>query len=166
MWKIEIRNERQEDESDISELIRLAFENDPISDKRESEIVRLMRNDSALSISLVAVIDNVVVGHISFSKVNINNEYTGWYGLAPVAVLPKHQNAGIGSKLILEGLGQLNELDAKGCVLLGEPGYYKRFGFKPHSELILEGVPPEYFQALSLGTGIPSGVVKYHAAFG
>ena len=97
---------------------------------------------------------------------NINNQFSGWYGLAPVSVLPSNQNQGIGSKLVKAGLLQLKQLDAKGCVLLGEPSYYKRFGFSPHSGLVLEGVPPEYFQALPFRSGIPKGSVKYHAAFG
>ncbi len=166
MQNIEIRKEKVEDAAEISELIRLAFEHDPMSDKRESELVQLMREDNALSISLVAVADGDVVGHIAFSQITINTEGRGWYGLAPLSVLPAKQNIGIGSKLVVEGLLQLKESGARGCVLLGEPGYYQRFGFKAHPELVLEGVPPEYFQALPLSFGIPSGTVHYHRAFG
>lgn len=163
---IEIRDENQSDISEISKLIALAFENDPMSDKREAEIVELMRKDSALIISLIAVKANEIAGHIAFSKIKVNNQFSGWYGLAPVSVLPSIQNQGVGSKLVAAGLSQLKLLDAKGCVLLGEPSYYKRFGFKSYADLILEGVPPEYFQALSFGSDIPKGTVKYHAAFG
>jgi putative acetyltransferase len=50
-------------------------------------------------------------------------------------------------------------------VLLGDPGYYQRFGFRPQAELVLSGVPPEYFQALLLNGPLPRGEVRYHAAF-
>jgi len=164
--EIIIRNERGSDSARISEIITLAFENDPISDKREAEIVRLMRDDSALTISLIAESKGEIVGHIAFSKVTMNDEFIDWYGLAPVSIDPKYQNKGIGSKLVNEGIKLLKEIDAKGCVLLGEPDFYGRFGFEANSQLILPCVPAEYFQALSFSDSIPSGIVKYHQAFG
>lgn len=166
MSELIIRNERESDSARISELITLAFENDPISDKREAEIVQLMRDDSALTISLVAESDGKIVGHIAFSKVTINDEFSDWYGLAPISIEPKYQNKGIGSKLIQEGIKLLQNINAKGCVLLGEPDYYQRFGFEANQQLVLPGVPAEYFQALSFCDSIPSGTVKYHQAFG
>lgn len=72
-----IRDEQKNDISDISTLITSAFKNEPLSDKREAEIVELMRADSALSISLVAIKDGVVAGHISFSKVQIDHKFCG-----------------------------------------------------------------------------------------
>ncbi|ROR98009.1 putative acetyltransferase [Sinobacterium caligoides] len=166
MSEIRIRNEKESDRARISEIITLAFENDPISDKREAEIVRLMRDDSALSISLVAENKDKIVGHIAFSKVTINDECIDWYGLAPVSVDPRFQSKGIGSKLINEGIKLLKKINAKGCVLLGEPEYYGRFGYKANAQLILPGVPAEYFQALAFSHSIPSGTVKYHHSFG
>lgn len=166
MSEISTRNERESDSARISEIITLAFENDPISDKREAEIVRLMREDSALTISLVAETKDEIVGHIAFSKVTINDEFIGWYGLAPVSIDPRFQGKGIGSQLINEGVKLLKEMNAKGCVLLGEPDYYGRFGFKANEKLILPGVPAEYFQALPFGDSIPNGTVKYHQSFG
>ncbi len=166
MPEISIRNEKESDSERISEVITLAFENDPISDKREAEIVRLMREDSALSISLVAETKDDIVGHIAFSRVTIDGECIDWYGLAPISIDPEFQGKGIGSQLVNEGVKLLKEMNAKGCVLLGEPDYYGRFGFKANAQLILPGVPAEYFQALPLGDSIPSGTVKYHHAFG
>lgn len=166
MSEIKIRHEDEGDSASISDIITLAFENDPISDKREAEIVRLMREDSALTISLVAETEGQIVGHVAFSKVTINDEFMAWYGLAPVSVAPKFQGKGIGSQLINEGIKLLKAMNAKGCVLLGEPDYYSRFGFKAYANLILPGVPAEYFQALAFGDSIPSGRVKYHQAFG
>jgi putative acetyltransferase len=59
----------------------------------------------------------------------------------------------------------LRERGAQGCVLLGDPAYYRRFGFAPDPRLVLPGVPPEYFQALPFGDAVPAGTVAYHAAF-
>lgn len=166
MLEIQIRNEQASDSTKISEIITLAFSNVPYSDKREAEIVELMRADAALTISLVAQVNNQIVGHIGFSKVTINDEFHDWYGLAPVSVIPEFQKQGIGSKLINEGIERLKALNAKGCVVLGEPDYYGHFGFKANEQLILPNVPAEYFQALPFDTLITSGTVKYHRAFG
>ncbi|MCY1379125.1 hypothetical protein D3C81_2016270 [compost metagenome] len=62
-------------------------------------------------------------------------------------------------------LAGLRELAAQGCVLLGDPAYYARFGFAPQPGLVLPGVPPEYFQALSFSGHWPQGEVSYHLAF-
>jgi len=164
--KINIRNEKESDSTRISEVVTLAFKDDPHGDGREGEIVELMREDSALTVSLVAEAYNKIVGHIAFSKVTINDEFIDWYGLAPVSVAPQYQNQGVGSQLIEEGLKLLQKLNAKGCVLLGEPGCYQRFGFEADEKLILPDVPTEYFQALSFGGSTPDGIVKYHRAFG
>lgn len=59
----------------------------------------------------------------------------------------------------------LREQGASGCVLLGDPGYYSRFGFKLEPGLVLQNVPPEYFQALSFSLPLPRGIVTYHQAF-
>lgn len=167
---LEIRPETAKDAGEIANVIALAFADDPRSDGREAEIVALMRDDSALTLSLVACIDGAVAGHIAFSEVHINSQlnsqFCDWYGLAPVSVLPEYQNQGIGSALINKGLSRLKQLGAKGCVLLGEPDYYSRFGFQSNPSLVLEGVPPEYFQALAFDGDTPNGAVKYHAAFG
>jgi putative acetyltransferase len=81
-------------------------------------------------------------------------------------VAPDHQGQGIGAGLIREGLAQLKALGAQGCVLLGDPAYYGRFGFQNDPRLTLAGVPPEYFQALPVTTEGPQGAVAFHAAFG
>jgi predicted N-acetyltransferase YhbS len=89
-----------------------------------------------------------------------------WFGLAPVAVHPDFQKHGIGSALITHGLEELNMLNARGCVLLGEPAFYGRFGFKSYSGLFLADVPDGYFQALPFIDFVPQGEVIYHPAFG
>ena len=70
------------------------------------------------------------------------------------------------SALILHGLEKIKELKAQGCVLVGEPGYYKRFGFKNNCEgLDCEGVPPKYVMALLFGNKWPSGKIFFHPGF-
>ena len=86
-------------------------------------------------------------------------------GLGPVSVLPEMQGLGIGSRLIEAALVQLQTQSAQGCVVLGEPGYYARFGFQTMPTLYLAGVPAAYFQALSFNSGRPAGEVRYHPAF-
>jgi putative acetyltransferase len=121
--------------------------------------------DRSQIISLVAKTDSSIVGHVAISPVSISDGATGWYGLGPISVAPEYQRRGIGSRLMREALLLLQERGACGCVLLGEPRYYRRFGFQVDANLSLPGVPLEYFQALSFGTSRPQGVVAYHAAF-
>lgn len=162
---INIRAESHHDIDAIEAITIEAFKNHPHSSQTEHEIVAKLRNDDALSVSLVAEVNDTIVGHIAFSKVKINGKFIDWYGLAPVCVKPEYQNLRIGSQLIRTGLNAIRELNAKGCVLLGEPEYYGRFGFKAHIGLIFQGVPAEYFQALLLHGDMPDGNVEYHLAF-
>ena len=62
-------------------------------------------------------------------------------------------------------LDRLQQLRAEGCVVLGDPQYYGRFGFKAFPELYLKDVPPEYFQVIAFNGSIPQGEVVYHEAF-
>lgn len=162
---INVRVECHEDISAIEKITIEAFDGHPHSEQTEYKIVAALREDDALSISLVAEVNSEIVGHIAFSKIEINNEFIGWYGLAPVSVKPEFQNQGVGSQLILSGLTKLKNMNANGCVLLGEPNYYGRFGFKAFNGLVYEGVPPEYFQALLFNGEMPVGKVEYHKAF-
>ena len=124
-----------------------------------------LREAGALAISLVALADNSVIGHVAVSRVSISDGTAGWYGLGPISVLPEHQNKGVGSMLMREALRLLEQLKAAGCVVLGDPGYYGRFGFQADPALVLAGVPPEYFQALKLQPSTARGNVIYHPAF-
>lgn len=89
----------------------------------------------------------------------------GWLGLGPVSVAPDLQGRGIGSALIQEGLSQVRASGAKGCVVLGDPGYYLRFGFRQDPGLRFAGVPSEYFMRLALAGAVPAGDVTYQPAF-
>ncbi len=160
-----IRNERSSDIDAITDVTIAAFADCPHGDHTEQFVIQALRTAGALSLSLVAEIDGSVVGHIAFSPVAINGSECDWYGVGPVSVLPQYQRQGIGSALMNEGLRLLTEAGAEGCVLVGDPNYYSRFGFRNCAELTLDGVPPEVFMALPLGHEIPSGEVVFHAAF-
>jgi putative acetyltransferase len=128
-------------------------------------IVNALRAAGQLTVSLVADAEGAVIGHIAVSPVSIADGTSGWYGLGPISVAPEYQGKGVGSRLMREALRHLQEKGAAGCVVLGEPAFYGRFGFLARPPLSYPGAPPEYFQALSFGASKPHGMVSYHAAF-
>jgi putative acetyltransferase len=162
----QVRHEREADQEAISAIIGAAFATAPHSDGTEAEIVHRLRDSGALTISLVAEQGGELVGHVSFSPVTIEGEDRGWFGLGPVAVLPKQQSLGVGRSLVEVGLRDLRSRGASGCVVLGEPAYYGRFGFGADPRLTLPGPPPKYFQALRWSDDAAEGEVAYHPAFG
>ncbi|MGB1261283.1 MAG: GNAT family N-acetyltransferase [Cognaticolwellia sp.] len=162
---INIRPENHHDIDDIENVAISAFTNQAYSNQTEHKIIARLRADDALSVSLVAQVNNKIVGHVAFSKVKINNEFVHWYGLAPVSVKAGYQRLGIGSRLIFSGLDAIRKLNAHGCVVLGEPDFYSKLGFKAYDGLTLAGVPPEYFQSLSFTGDMVIGRVEYHSAF-
>ncbi|MGF6092376.1 GNAT family N-acetyltransferase [Pseudomonas sp. 18173] len=162
---VTIRLEQDQDIDTITRLTEAAFQNVEHSGHTEQFIVNALRRADQLAVSLVAVENDAIIGHVAISPVTVSSGSTGWYGLGPISVWPNCQGQGIGSALMKAALAQLQQLGAAGCVLLGDPGYYGRFGFRAHTGLELSGVPPEYFQALSFGGELPVGVVKYHEAF-
>ncbi len=160
-----IRKENNTDFRSITNVTIEAFKNHPISHQTEHFIVNALGSANALTISLVAEIDGQIVGHIAFSPVTISDGSTGWYGLGPVSVLPEYQKQGIGKSLINKGLSMLKESDGKGCTLVGDPTYYKRFGFRNIPDLIHEGIPQEVFLALPFIEKVPQGIVVFHEGF-
>ena len=131
----------------------------------EADLVDALRQAGRLAISLVAVEEDVVVGHVAFSPVTLPDTTDG-VGLAPVAVLPAFRRRGIAAELIREGLAECRRRTRGFVVVLGEPHYYQRFGFLPARGW---GLRDEYgggeaFQALELRPGaIPAtgGLVRY-----
>jgi putative acetyltransferase len=163
--KIVIRPETTADAGAIREVTVAAFETLAISDHTEQFVIEALRAAKALSLSLVAEVEGRVVGHIAFSPVTISDGTGDWYGLGPVSVLPGYQRQGIGKALMEEGLSRLRSLGARGCCLVGHPDYYRKFGFGNAPELVLEGVPPEFFFALPFDGPVPHGSVIFHEAF-
>lgn len=165
MTAFSVRAETPDDIEGIRALTAAAFANVSHSDQREPLIVDALRDQQALAVSLVATLDEALVGHIAFSPVTLSDGGSHWFGLGPVSVLPEWQGKGVGSQLVLAGLDVLKQQGAHGCVLLGDPGWYVRFGFVATPLLRLAGVPPEYFQALLLNGTWPDAEVSYHPAF-
>lgn len=165
LMNIAIRDEQPEDIKSIEHLTKAAFLDAEHSSHTEQFIVNSLRKNGQLTISLVAVENDTLIGHVAISPVTISSGETGWYGLGPISVCPNKQGLGIGSRLMNALLEKLKQLGGNGCVLLGEPKYYHRFGFKSYPNLNLPGVPQEYFQAISFIDDIPKGDVSYHQAF-
>lgn len=162
---VKIRPENAGDIEAISRITELAFQTCKYGNHTEQFIIKELRRSGALSVSLVAEVDAEVVGHIAFSPVEISESSTNWYTLGPISVTPELQGRDIGRALIDAGLAALRALGAEGCVLVGEPGFYERFGFRSHPELTMEGVPQECVLSLALGERAAAGEITLHAAF-
>jgi putative acetyltransferase len=162
---MQIRQERPEDAAKIRALTDAAFKGMPFSDQTEAKVIDALRAAGVLTLSLVATDGGEIIGHVAFSPVQVKREASDWYGLGPVSVWPDHQRRGIGQALIREGLQRLQSMGAGGCVLLGDPAYYRRFGFESDPDLYDVGAPPGAFQRLSLNGSRPRGEVSFHPAF-
>jgi putative acetyltransferase len=159
-----IRPEHPVDIASIRRLISAAFAPVVHSSQTEGAIVDALRAAGALTLSLVAERDGLIIGHAGFSPVLIDGEDAGWFGLGPVSVSPDDQRSGVGSALIRTGLDVLANRGAQGCVVFGNPGFYGRFGFVSDPDLRYSGGPARYFHALVLGEPA-AGEVTYHAGF-
>ena len=162
---IAIRSETDADAGAIAEVTAAAFASLQISNHTEQFIIAALRAAGALTVSLVAQADGRVVGHVAFSPVTLSDGTRNWYGLGPVSVLPAFQRQGIGKALIREGLARLKDVNARGCVLVGHPDYYRQFGFRNMTGLVHEGVPQEVFFALSFNGRFPRATVAFHEGF-
>lgn len=162
---MKIRPEQISDEHAIHDLTVRAFKPMSFSQGTEAPIISNLREDGDLTISLVALNYNQIVGHIAFSPVTIDGKSDGWYGLGPVSVEPNFQRRGIGTMLINEGLSILKAGDAVGCTLIGNPDYYERFGFLSDGQLTYGDVSPSYVQWLSFGDATASGSLRFSPAF-
>jgi len=160
-----LRHETPADVSAITTLTAAAFLHAEHSSHTEQFIVNALRAAGALTLSLIAEQHGTPIGHASLSPVVLSNGAADWYGLAPVSVLPAYQSQGIGSRLIRQLLAELQAERAAGCVVLGDPNYYGRFGFQAQTALTLPGVPQEYFRAVAFQGGLPRAEVAFHAAF-
>lgn len=165
---IVVRAEKTEDHKSVRRVNELAF-----GQPNEADLVDALRANARPYISLVAVVDEQVAGHIFFSPVSIESEAGAFTatGLAPMAVLPEYQNQGIGTRLVREGLKECQRLGEHIVVVLGHPKYYPRFGFAPASLKGLRSeydVPDEVFMVAELTVGALAGrqgLVKYHPEF-
>lgn len=160
-----IRPEQPADCPAIFDLTRRAFATAPHTCHREHFIVNALRESGHLSLSLVAEEGGQLLGHVAFSPLAFSPAAAGWFGVGPLSVLPERQGRGIGSRLMQEGLALLRGQGAQGCVLVGEPAFYRRFGFAAAPGLVLAGIPPQYLLALAFAGTPPLGEVHFSPAF-
>jgi putative acetyltransferase len=160
-----IRPETPEDSAAIASLTAAAFADMPHSDGSEPAIIERLRAAGALILSLVAEEDGLILGHVAASPTSVGHTL-GWAGIGPISVAPERQGKGIGGALMHMALGRLRGQGLHGVVLVGEPAYYRRFGFAAQDGLTVPSVPPEYVLALPFGPERPSGTIRFHPAFG
>lgn len=165
---LRIRPEQPEDRAAVRRVNEAAF-----GQPDEADLVDAIREAAAPLVSLVAVSDSDVIGHILFSPVTLTPPSDlSAMGLAPMAVLPKHQHRGVGTALVEAGLSACTALDVDAVFVLGHPTYYPRFGFVPaslHGFRCTYPAPDEAFMVRALypeRLADLSGTVHYHPAFG
>jgi putative acetyltransferase len=163
--KLEIREERPDDVRAVRDLNRRAFGQD-----QESNIVDALRANGSALLSLVATLDDKVVGHIMYSPAVIDDSIRG-AALGPMAVLPEYQRQGIGTELIEAGNRKLKDAGCLFILVVGHADYYPRFGFRPAREHGIKcewDVPDDVFMLLVLDeakmAGV-SGLAKYRHEF-
>lgn len=157
-----ICEERPEDARAIRDLLVAAFQGDA-----EALLVERLRAEGAVIASLVAV-ENGIVGHVMFSRLVVEGSALRAAALAPLAVHPELQRRGIGSALVRAGLEACRAQDSEAVFVVGDPDYYRRFGFTPPAA---QPFPSPYdgpaFQALALCRGAlaAGGTLRYPEAF-
>jgi putative acetyltransferase len=160
-----IRDEKPGDVPAIRAVNAAAFKAVPYSRQTEVAIYDGLRTAGTLTVALVAEKEGAVVGHIVLSPVTIGGAFGDWLGAGPVAVRPDCQGRGIGRALVVEALERARRLGAPGCVLVGDPAFYGRFGFAARNGLTHEGVPDPFVMGVSLGAPVPEGTIRFHPAF-
>lgn len=172
---IKIRQEKESDYKKTEAVVEKSFENAEHTDHKEHFLVSKLRKSNVFipELSLVVEVDEKIIGHIMFTKLQIyngKNKYDS-LALAPLSILPEYQNKGIGSSLIREGLRIAKKAGFKSVIVLGHNKYYPRFGFKPASNFEIKApfdVPDTAFMALELsyrGLDGVTGTVIYSKEF-
>ena len=153
-----IRAEKPADHAAIAALHQHAF-----GANAESQLVSDLRQSGFLTTSLVAECSGKVVGHIALSRMRLVTD-TGKLNslsLAPLAVHEDYQRQGIGTRLVEAGLSEARQQGEQSVLVLGQPEYYRRFGFS--SELAQPLASPfgggEAWMALELVPGVLAGVI-------
>jgi len=163
---VEVRAERPGDEAQIRAVLLAAFPTGA-----EADLVDQLRANGDAAISLVADDAGEIVGHVLFSRMSAEADGRTFdaLGLAPVAVTPRRQRQGIGSALIETGLREARSIGTEIVFLVGEPEYYRRFGFRAAAAApFASPYAGPYFQARLLRDDLTlptSGRADYAAAF-
>jgi putative acetyltransferase len=164
---IAIREERPADREQIRKVNEDAF-----GRPDEADLIDRLRSEDVVLLSLVAELQDGIVGHILFSRMTVETPHgnVSAVSLAPMAVLPQHQRSGVGSRLVRQGLGELRARAERIVIVLGHEHYYPRFGFSIEKARPLSSpFPPEAYMALELVDGALYGIggaVRYPGAFG
>ena len=163
-----IRPEAPEHAAGVYQVEKLAFDR-----AAEADLCERLRARSAVTLSLVALDEGEVIGHVLFSPVTIRGEQGELRaeGMGPVSVLPGRQNQGVGSRLVRAGLEELRQSGVQAVVVLGDPRYYSRFGFEPAARhgITFPNLDPAHTDAFQIiefrrGCLIP-GVAIYEPEF-
>lgn len=166
-----IRQEQPADYETVYQVVKTAFAYAEHSDGNEQDLVVELRKSQTFipELSLVAVEDSKIVGHILFTKAHVNGSEV--LALAPLSVLPEYQNRGIGLSLIRRGHMAARRLGYRYSVVLGHPGYYPKAGYAPASRYGIRApfeVEDESFMAVCLEGNEEklNGAIEYDKAFG
>lgn len=162
---IHIRSEQAADTAHITEVIQLAFRDAAHTCGREHWLIEALRAAGMLTFSLVAVTELGIVCHVAASPVTVLKSSGDWYGIGPLSVLPECQRQGIGSQLMIAVLAQMRAKGARGCVLVGDPSFYARFGFQSDGLLTVPEAPPGATLSLRFHPCDDHGTVTFHPAF-
>jgi putative acetyltransferase len=160
-----IREERAGDEAAIFAVTQAAFANHPHSEGTEPYIVDRLRADGDMVLSLVYEGANGIVGHVAFSPTILSSGDEGWLTLGPISVLPEMQKTGIGGALIAEAKRRLARAGYRGIVLVGDPGYYGRHGFRQGTPITIDGPLATYLQTCSFDGHTPEATADFVPAF-
>ncbi|MDH5546976.1 MAG: N-acetyltransferase [Gammaproteobacteria bacterium] len=165
MDNLTIREEQTSDFDAITDIIDRAFAGKDYADGDESQLMPKLREQGALTLSLVALSGDTIIGQAAFSPAKIADKAEDWFTLGPVAVLPGYQRQGIGSKLILTGLERLRQNGASGCIVVGDTNYYCRFGFTLAPHLSPSAAYAEHFMIKLFRGSEPQGKFRFHPVF-
>lgn len=170
-----IRKEEERHYEQVFKLVEQAFENEEYSDHREQFLVERLRKSKnfVAELSLVAEIENRIVGYILLTKIKIINSNSSYnsLALAPIAVLPSYQGNGVGRHLIEFAHQKARELGFESIILLGHPTYYSKFGYSKASKFDIQlpfDVPDENCMAIELVENAlknVNGMVEYSKEF-
>lgn len=168
---LEIRKETKQDYEEVYKIVKEAFASAEHSDGNEQDLVVSLRDSDSFipELSLVAIKDDKIVGHILFTKIKIGEDEE--LTLAPLAILPEYQRQGIGKKLIERGHKIAQELGYHYCVVLGSERYYPKTGYVPANRYGIKApfeVLNENFMAIKLNDTNQeiNGIVEYAKEFG
>lgn len=155
-----VRHEKASDRAAVHALVEAAF-----GRRDEADLVDRLREEGSVVLSLIAIDDNVIVGHILLTRMDA--PFTA-LALAPLAVSPDRQRGGIGSQLVGAALDRVRAAGWQAVFVLGDPGYYRRFGFDPErARTFSSPYAGPYLMVLALTGKLPgsAGAIAYARPF-